>query len=308
MELHTETTTEPKAATTLTAPAASPRIDVAAVVKDLASSRAKTRKAAEATVKEFGPDEFEELLQLAREQSTTHWKNKSLARRVVAAGGILAVLVIVMLLVNGILFGKWGDLSGLGGAFGPMVSMLVVGAAALSGAHRGLAHAMEHFDDVRAVGPLVDVLASSEKPLVEAATQALKRLLPRVTEADSELLTGPQQKALAVKLLTSGDREFIEAALIALGHVGGEQTLPALQELALGGTQIRHPKEVRAASRETLARIQARLIREKEVTTLLRPSAHAPSAEALLRPAGSTAAEDPDRLLRAASDGQGMRE
>lgn len=161
-------------------------------------------------------------------------------------------------------------------------------------------------DDVRAVGPLIDALKSSDRQTRAVIENALIRLLPRLLAADSEILNVEQRNVL-YRALQGMNTELILAILRAFEQVGDGNAIPYVDRLAsgMGKGQVVRDKRVREAAQMCLPFLAARLSRQRGSQTLLRASsAPAPPTDNLLR--ASTAPGVPlSTLRRSAEDASG---
>ncbi len=166
-------------------------------------------------------------------------------------------------------------------------------------------------DDVRCIGPLVDICVAMQNMTTNTSVRArlaLTRLLPRLKASDAHLLREPQRVILRGILAGKGyisfgkyyDAEFILSILKAFEQVGDWKSLPYVQQLAQGAKW----PHVRAAAKECLPYLQALAEKQKPGENLLRASSASEAAgvapETLLRPASATEEARPETLLRAA--------
>jgi len=136
-----------------------------------------------------------------------------------------------------------------------------------------------------------------------AAEEALKRLLPRLSDGHAGKLTTREIQALQNVVLL-GSQEVARLAVKALVYVGDHRTEAFYRATAMA---LPEGDPVREAVEAALPELRKRLEWRKESPTLLR-AAHKEQEEAerLLRAAGDTPT-DPQQLLRA-GDGQDSEE
>lgn len=153
-------------------------------------------------------------------------------------------------------------------------------------------------DDVRAVGPLADMLSAPEPGMREAAAGALARLLPRLGPSDAGLLNS-EQRANLHSVLQMGRPEEAPlklAILRALAHVGDSLSIPFVERLAR--MPFRRDRPLRAAAEECLAALRSRSRSLAASKALLRAAAAGGSHE-LLKVAVPPSGRDSEILLRA---------
>lgn len=157
-----------------------------------------------------------------------------------------------------------------------------------------LVRALGMTGDPLASGPVAQELRSGGAVAV-AAEDALKRLLPRVSDAHSGRFTARDIQALHEVVLRS-NTEIAIAAVKALMYVGDHRTETFFQMTA-AALPSGHP--VREAIAEALPGLRKRLEWRKESPTLLRAAqGTGEEPERLLRAAGEVPV-DPQQLLRA---------
>lgn len=160
---------------------------------------------------------------------------------------------------------------------------------------------LSEVDDVRAVGPLLDVFDKEDFTSKPYARSALTRLLPKLKSSDRALLTDEQRASLFRTLGASHDADYQLAALKALEQVGDGRAADTVRKLASSEElKMQHP-EVYQAAEECLPVLLERQEAEKESNLLLRPAESQETVEAaLLRPAAASESDEAT-LLRAAS-------
>lgn len=156
-------------------------------------------------------------------------------------------------------------------------------------------------DDIRAVGPLADMLSWPDPRYWETAARGLARLLPKLKASDSALLNESQRQAIYEKMTLRNARShrlFLEAALAALEQVGDASSVPAVSRLASSRPRNDAEKKIVSRAAECLEALQARLERGDVPNRLLRPAASNIGNETLLRCVAAASEPDTDRLLR----------
>ncbi len=155
-------------------------------------------------------------------------------------------------------------------------------------------------DDLRVVGPLLEIASIEDGHANTMAAHLLTRLLPRLKASDTSLLTESQHAALGRTLTRNvKNADFLIAALAALEQVGDGRALPVVESLASGRVVTADPFRVRGAAQDCLPYLQTRYAQQQASQTLLRASAlsEAPT-DTLLRPAQGVADTEPAELLR----------
>lgn len=259
-----------------------PELDPNAVAK-LASRKEAERAAAEASIERLGPAAVDALLNLLRAEASRRAKR----RRVGIAIFCLYVLLFATMVIsgNGKVMGSFGGLISVG------VGMLVA-----SQAQKSATNALTRYDDLRAVGPLVEALDYGDKRLAQAAESTLVRLLPRLTADRSYLLEESHRKVLNRLLTGQRSQLLAEAILTAYEQVGDSRCVEALEKLAGGGGKWGRVPSVRQAAASALAASRVRARRDQASGTLLRAAGPEAEGERLLRAADSGSA--PETLLR----------
>lgn len=193
------------------------------------------------------------------------------------------------------------------------ILLLFGGGAALAEAvihsRRELAITVSELSTPGAVGALALAYHSEDTLVRRAAVTGLKRLLPQVSAEHRDDLSADGHRAL-ISLLGVRETQLVLGALHALGEIGGQSALPAVERLARGGIEAvwwRHAHihgpvplgKIRRRAEQSLDLIRQRVEEERERACLLRPVEQAPSD--LLRPAMTPPSGDPASLLRSAS-------
>ena len=163
-------------------------------------------------------------------------------------------------------------------------------------------------DDVRAIGPLIESLHSSDRDTCQSAEWALRHLLPRLKATDANLLNERQRESL-FRALAITHADFVLAALKALEQIGDEKAIEHVHRLVDGLGKAGKVPRVQKAAADCLAFLRVKAQRDQENRTLLRPATGADSEGThLLRPAGSVPDVPPELLLRASSRDPGEDE
>jgi hypothetical protein len=162
-------------------------------------------------------------------------------------------------------------------------------------------HRITTLDDVRMVGPLLDVLESSQQmweyddPSRRAIKATLTRLLPRLQVSDIAWLTADQRAAISRLLYYSTHRNYpwhfdddlALACLKALEQVGGSQALPYVEELSRVEGRHETRQRIRQAALECLPFLRERDRAEQAAQTLMRASQIPIDPQVLVRPMGA---------------------
>jgi hypothetical protein len=157
-------------------------------------------------------------------------------------------------------------------------------------------------EDIRLVGPLVELLKFEDAGIKRLAGETLIKLLPRLNASDAGLLNAEQRALLCKALMARVNAESFRIAILkAFEQVGDSSCLAAVQRLADGEVVKEAEARVRDTARECVPFLQARLDQEKAAQSLLRPSAAGHCSETLLHPVTASPAE-PALLLRATSE------
>ncbi|MCW3099201.1 MAG: hypothetical protein JWL77_4819 [Chthonomonadaceae bacterium] len=155
--------------------------------------------------------------------------------------------------------------------------------------------------DVRAIGPLLDLLPSAFAGRKKAILTVLTQLLPQL-QADEVRLLQPSHRSQMRNALLFGDlrheHEYLIAVLKALEQIGDNEDLVCVTRLAIGQSESWQERQVREAARACLPPLREHVDQEKQRGLLLRP-AFAVAPEELLHPAIHTPDPDPAHLLRA---------
>jgi hypothetical protein len=171
-----------------------------------------------------------------------------------------------------------------------------------------LTRTLAQYDDVRAVGPLVEALYLRDRVVRSEAAAALTRLLPRLRREDASLLNSNQRLYLWLYLgrsrwsFLADDDELSLAILQAYSQIGDGTELPTVRRLAQGKGSAGKDSRVREAAQRYLDEVKLREEQEKLPQILLRPSSGLEtSPDTLLRPSEEGTETDPQHLLRASA-------
>jgi len=180
------------------------------------------------------------------------------------------------------------------------------------------ARSLAEFDDLRAVGPLVDAVGMGDAGLQQLAEESLSKLLPQLKATDSELLSPVQRDVLRKRAgrvfqaeiaLQFGKRriplyrrrnandEFLVALLKAWEQIGGEEELKVVEGLA-AGKGLGANASVQAAAEACLPALRNRVDEDRAKATLLRPAAAEASVDTLVRPVTAPRDVNIDILLK----------
>jgi hypothetical protein len=154
-------------------------------------------------------------------------------------------------------------------------------------------------DDLRTISPLLVARELKDRTTRRVATDALKRLLPKIGPEHGGLL-GASDLELLHYVLYVNDEELILATLRALKHIGNRNSLWYVEGWA-GNSMLSKDGNARIqeTAKEAMGHINERLERQKAGRTLLRPVDGADGrVETLLRPATAGEGQPQDRLLR----------
>ena len=164
------------------------------------------------------------------------------------------------------------------------------------------------YDDVCAIGPLMESLFGSSKSARTRAAANLTSLLPRLRVENKSVLNRGHRRLLAIYLGRSrwnfvlNDDELSIAILKAYHFIGDGTELPVVKRLAQGKVGSARDERVRVAAQAYLDEVNRRKTESSMPGLLLRPSdTPATSSDVLLRVAAEPTNTDPQQLLRAES-------
>ncbi len=167
----------------------------------------------------------------------------------------------------------------------------------MSQSYKNAALKLAEFDDLRSVGPLLEILDSDSAQVKQVAAESLKRLLPRLQASDGSLLNEEQRRMLG-ELLESKDTDCVCAALKAIEQVGDEKHLEKVQKLAEMNAKKPHQERIREAAKACLPYLTHKVENDRMAKTLLRASSAADTGDVLLRPVDYIPDHAPQELLR----------
>lgn len=282
------------------------------LVDALAHWRPGKRKAAENAIRQRGTELTDSLLALFQWEREQRARNGRFTKRTLTSvlGGALACIG-----------ASWwfcssrdpADLCLVGLLIGmPVTIVLAIFLALQHNTPRQTttAVALSLLDDVRAVGPICEMLEFQDTSSLSVlnprlrAVSALQRLLPLLREEHSELLDA-KQRACLVRALGSGnmDAETVVRALDAYRYVGIGYELPVVRRFAGRRPWSETGRRIRDSAVACLPILEQRAEEEKHTQTLLRPSQQAADAasDVLLRAASGVSEPEPQQLLRAST-------
>ncbi len=236
-------------------------------------------------------ENFEELLAyLQTESQRVRKQTKAIKYGVGVVGGLATISI----LTAGLLKGNWD--------FTTLICMSgLLGGVAMASTDqmKSAARKLSRYNDVRAVGVLVEALEwTDSKDVVKLAEGKLLELLPQMQASDASLLHTEQRAILNCKLLTA-DNDFVKVILKAYEQIGDSAAMPFVEKLARGEGKSGSITEVVTAAKECLPFLVQRAKQQEQAQTLLRAASENTTApETLLRPANATLETQPETLLR----------
>lgn len=189
----------------------------------------------------------------------------------------------------------------------PLAIMIVCASVCMHSRRRRIAltHTVSQYDDVRAVGPLIESFIIANKTLRAEVAATLTRLIPRMTEADGLHLTRNQRLQLNLYMgrahfnLMHDDNALSLAILRAYPVIGDGTELSFVRRIAKGQGKVGEDLEAQIAAQEYLAIVERRKAQMNERTSLLRgSSASEIGSDTLLRASETRSTTDPAELLR----------
>lgn len=259
-----------------------------------APSQSESRETKEQIRRDAIAQQVNQLLTTLGEEALKRKKKRKNAASTVT---IYFTIIVGLMLVATLASGKFPP--GLLGLFGSMTAVMA-GAFAVSQRHKEATQKIAQFDDVRAVGPLLDALDFQDKKTSEIAEQALIRLLPRLNASHSRLLSA-EQYGLLIKAIHSKRVPVAVAAVTALEQIGDEKALPIVGQLARGEGRAAREPALQQAAMDCLPALTVLAERKRAGAELLRAAnGNVTQQGVLLRPAlPSQSGENPAFLLRA---------
>jgi hypothetical protein len=166
---------------------------------------------------------------------------------------------------------------------------------------------LEALDDVRGVGPLLDLMDSAQEmweyddPSRRVIKAALIRLLPKLQASDTEWLTPAQRESLVRALYFCThpgypwhfQADFAVTLLKALEQVGDGRAEEYVQTLAYQQARGADRLRIQEAARACLPFLQERARQQQALETLLRASQPTVDPDMLVRPMGAFEPRDP---------------
>lgn len=209
----------------------------------------------------------------------------------------------------------------IGNAFRIMIRTALLSLLVSTGiivAENLVAKRLAAFDDLRTVGPLLEILDVSVGTTRRRTIIALTRLLSWIGLADVDLLTGAQREQLYGLLLAyyrKGARDagvsahayeqFILAILQAIERIGDKRALRALL-LLTGSPKTEVSPYVQEEARICLVGLRNRLAKEQVSQVHLRAAAAPEAAVATLLRPGHSGSDMPEALLRPGKPAEGL--
>ncbi|MEP6754660.1 MAG: hypothetical protein ABJA67_04090 [Chthonomonadales bacterium] len=216
--------------------------------------------------------------------------------------GIILILLLVYL-YKSITTGDWSHFNDKWFHFFNFFNVLSA-TGAMSFEQKQTAKALAELGDLDTVGVLIEAWNSDARKSedVERNTlleQALEKLLPQLNESNKNLLE-PHQRESLFEILRHNPVRLTRLIIACLKEIGGEDAIKPLEKFANRDPDTRVDKAVCEIAKEALIVIKARVEKQREANTLLRPSsANDVAADRYLRPADFTET-DSDNLLRPA--------
>lgn len=163
---------------------------------------------------------------------------------------------------------------------------------------RGMAVAISYFDDVRLIGPTLEMYYNQAETEMLLAP-ILERLFSRFTESDAHTINGKQCKILYRELERSclyfhSDPKMLCGGINAIASIGDRSAVPLLEKLQRSAKD----RSVREAARKVLPIVLGRLKAGSIRASLLRPADGVRPDENLLHPARCST-DGANALLRA---------
>ncbi|MCX6378140.1 MAG: hypothetical protein NT023_01465, partial [Armatimonadetes bacterium] len=130
----------------------------------------------------------------------------------------------------------------------------------------------------------------------------IKATLMNITPSHRGWLDSEQLRQLQSLMENSEDTSFLVACVLALEHLGDRGAYRFLERgVHRSWMFLRLAPEVEEAIQAVLPSMEARLLKEEDAFTLLRPSSAVEDGRMLLRPASDRGSEEPEeQLLRPA--------
>lgn len=165
---------------------------------------------------------------------------------------------------------------------------------------QALIYALSCLEDPRSCPYLIDGAVSGRKVVRQHAVDALKRILPVMTEEAAQLVPDAKKSALYRQLLGS-DASFVSAILASLPSLDdGGLALRSVERLASGEGGVGNDPQIRESAAALIPLLAARSERLHSGATLLREGS-APDDGSHVRPVYCRDASEPVELVRAAN-------
>jgi hypothetical protein len=172
---------------------------------------------------------------------------------------------------------------------------VMVGVRRATAAQKNAGRSLSTIDDIRATGPLIEVLMVDDTAVRNLARSSLRILLPRLRASDIGLLNDQRHRLLHKELRTK-DSGWATLILRALEQVGDGRDVQMVVRIATDVFSARGSREVRQAAEDCLKFLFQREQDDRMRSTLLRPFGYDPVNNlTLLRPASD--AQDIDAML-----------
>lgn len=247
------------------------------LLRRLSSRKEAARAEALREARALPPEDLLELVRLTHRSGSRAWKQ----------AGKISGIVVTLYFLEQVFNQKLYPLDVALIALSMPISLRLSSAA--TSRQQALAKLLEEVEDVRFIGPALALLhpvETRDKATKQVARSVLKRLLPRLTATDHDLLTSAQKHSLLILLtMRYDDVDLTLAILKALEQIGDEKAIPVVEELSHEPAASVNMRRVRDAANDCLPFLRARVKQAEQSQMLLRASM--PDA--------------PDTLLRAAS-------
>lgn len=259
------------------------------LLKRLQSHDYRVRAAAEQSLRHFGPKIVEVILRVLEDEPRRRRRRRALTITLSLSAGLLVFFGFLLSLHNltyGMVLGTW---------IGFGLFYLLWSSDRFKNMTAGeTAGVLAQYDDLRAIGPLLEALNCPEPDIRVLSEMALARLLPRLTAADSGLLNEEQYLCL-FRALHSRYTDLVVSVIRAFREIGDERALLTVRHLAERPPRTPRQQFIHHAAQECLPVMQERLERERVANILLRPTS--PPTETLPRPVMTDPNHDPALLL-----------
>jgi hypothetical protein len=260
------------------------------LLQRLRSHDYRVRAAAEQSLRHFGPKIVEVILRVLEDEPRRRRRRRAITITLSLSAGLLVFLGFLLGLHNltyGMVLGVW---------IGFGLFYLLWSSDRFKNITAGeTAGVLAQFDDLRAIGPLLEALNCPEPDVRVLSELALARLLPRLTAADASLLNEEQYLCL-FRALHSRYTDLVVGVISAFRVIGDERALLTVRQLAERSPRTPRQQFIHDAAQKCLPALQERLERERVGNVLLRPASQ--PTEMLPRPAVYDPEHAPERLVR----------